>query len=108
MEDNLNNQHHHKHSQCGCCGSRLCSSEVSRRGFLVGMGAAAGGLTVSALAATAGTPRDPVRFDTTRTGIPFVLIRPGNLSECSRFSYIQLRKDEKVLVGEVGADFRTP
>jgi len=69
MEDNLNNQHHHKHSQCGCCGSRLCSSEVSRRGFLVGMGAAAGGLTVSALAATAGTPRDPVRFDTTRKSL---------------------------------------
>ena len=69
MEDNLNNQHHHNHSQCGCCGSRLCSSQFSRRGFLAGAGAAVGTLTFSTFSATAAAAKEPVRFDTTRKSL---------------------------------------
>ncbi len=90
MADNLNNQHLHEQSQCGCCGSRLCSSQVSRRGFLVGMGAAAGGLTLSALSAKAATSGDPVRFDTTRKSLrvqPVDWVNPQIDTHDSRWFY---------------------
>ncbi|MBD3265814.1 sugar isomerase, partial [bacterium] len=52
--------HTHNHSHCGCCGTRR-SCEVSRRGFMAGMGAAAGTVTLSSLVAKTASAKEPVR-----------------------------------------------
>lgn len=53
-------------SHCGCCGSRLEGCGVSRRGFMAGVGVAAGALTLSAISAYPAHAADPVRIEPIR------------------------------------------
>ena len=53
-------------SQCGCCGSRLDDCQIGRRGFMAGMGVAAGTLALSTLSAYPSRADEPVRFDLIR------------------------------------------
>ncbi|MDX9753928.1 MAG: sugar isomerase, partial [bacterium] len=61
----MTNHGSHNHSHCGCCGSRL-GCQVSRRGFMAGMGAAAGTIALSSLTAKTAMAQEPIRLGPVR------------------------------------------